>query len=216
MSAVIEIWRANLDELAVQRADLIENLDARENARAARFAKPLDGSRFRVGRGYLRERLAPHLSCAARQIAIEYGAWGKPFAPDFPDWQWSVSHSGPVLIIAIARGRAIGVDIERVRPNAVISHALAPAERAENDAQFLQLWTLKEAFLKARGDGWSIAPADIDASHWRRGCCVRDARSGAWNRCEDWQLRPLSIFAGCVGAIAFEKIGVAPSILVRQ
>ena len=216
MSAPIEIWRADLDELLARRAGLIENLEAHELARAARLAKPLDGARFGVGRGYLRELLAQRLSCAAPQIAIEYGARGKPFAPDFLDWHWSVSHSGPMIIIAIARGREVGVDIERVRSSAIVSAALAPAERAANEAEFLRLWTRKEAFLKARGDGWSVAPADIDASDWRRGCLLRDEISGEWKRCERWELRPLSRFAGCVGAIAFERSEAAPQIIVRQ
>ena len=156
------------------------------------------------------------MDCAARQIAIEYGARGKPFAPDFPDWHFNVAHSSHVAIIAIVRGRAVGVDIERVRPNAIVPNALAPGERAANDEEFLQLWTLKEAFLKARGDGLRLAPAGINVSHWRRGCLSRDEVSGAWTRCERWQLRPLSAFGGCVGAIAFEKSAGAPEIIARQ
>ena len=216
MSAPIEIWRADLDELFATRADLLDNLNAHETARAARLVRPIDRARFSIGRGWLRELLSQRLAHAAPQIAIEYGARGKPFAPDFPDWHWSVSHSSHVAIVAIARGRKIGVDIERVRPNAIVAGALAPGERAANDEEFLQLWTLKEAFLKARGDGWIIAPADIDVSHWRRGCLLRDEVSGAWTRCERWELLPRSEFAGCVGAIAFEKSDVAPEIIVRR
>ncbi len=93
--------------------------------------------------------------------------------------------------------------------------ALEP-EHAETDAEFLQLWTFKEALLKARGDGLTFAPADVDVSDLGRGCYVRDVCSGMWNRCERWQLRPLSAFDGCVGAIAFEKSAVAPEIIVRQ
>lgn len=179
MNAPIEIWHADLDELAATRAELSDNLDAGESACATRLVRPLDRARFCIGRGWLRELLSQRLGQRASQIAIAYGAWGKPFAPDFPDWHFNVAHSNSIIIVAIARGRKIGVDIERVREGAIISSALAPAERLNNDADFLQLWTFKEAFLKARGDGLTVAPADVDTSDWRRGCLLRDEISGA-------------------------------------
>lgn len=116
-------------------------------------------------------------------------------------------------IVAIARGRKVGVDIERGRAGAIVVGALAPAERAESDEEFLQMWTRKEAFLKARGDGLTFAPADMDASHWRRGCLLRDEISGAWNRCQRWELRPLCVGDGYFAALAFERRECAPEFV---
>ena len=75
------------------------------------------------------------------------------------------SHSGDQALIAIARGIAPGIDIERLRPrprsleiaqryfSADEAAALAALPLADRDVGFLELWTAKEAVLKALGRG---------------------------------------------------------------
>jgi len=71
-------------------------------------------------------------------------------------------------MVAVVVGRDIGVDVEEVPPSApfdVVDRSFAPAERAtvrsappgEQPARFAELWTLKEAYVKARGLGLSLA-----------------------------------------------------------
>ena len=79
---------------------------------------------------------------------------------------FSVSHSGEHALVAVVDDRApLGIDVERVRPRArleaLAARALARDELAawrarpanERLAAFLQLWTRKEAYLKATGTG---------------------------------------------------------------
>jgi 4'-phosphopantetheinyl transferase len=91
---------------------------------------------------------------------------GKPHLPGSLGIDFSLAHSDGLALIAVARGRRVGVDVERVRRRAdvlaVARHAFSPAERLEiesasNDeerrAAFFRCWTRKEAYLKAIGVG---------------------------------------------------------------
>jgi 4'-phosphopantetheinyl transferase len=96
-----------------------------------------------------------------------YGATnhGKPHLEVEPGLDFSLSRSGDVALLALARGRRVGVDVERPPPGAdlaaVAAQALAPGERTaiaalppgERDAAILRAWTRKEALLKAQGLG---------------------------------------------------------------
>jgi 4'-phosphopantetheinyl transferase len=80
------------------------------------------------------------------------------------------------VIVAIARGREVGVDVERVRfplPElAGVRRYLAPGERAAIDAReglaqaeaFFRAWTRKEALLKATGEGIGGLGPGLDLS----------------------------------------------------
>ncbi len=79
----------------------------------------------------------------------------------------SISHSDSALAVAVSSTYEVGVDIEQVslrRADPVVWPALSPAEgarlaatpEAERVAQFLQVWTLKEAYVKCAGDGSAV------------------------------------------------------------
>jgi 4'-phosphopantetheinyl transferase len=96
------------------------------------------------------------------------GAQGKPFL-DAPaagrTLQFSLSHSGEVALVAVSLGRAVGVDVEEVRPRVDLDgfadryfsprerDALARVPSGNRLRAFFEIWTLKEAYLKACGDG---------------------------------------------------------------
>ncbi|SFL68541.1 4'-phosphopantetheinyl transferase family protein [Methylobacterium pseudosasicola] len=166
MSAA-DIWVVDL-ALSPNEFDLCEAvLDADERDRGNRFLRPADRARHRASHAALRLILAEALSLAPAEIRLEAGAGGKPElggaargALDF-----NLSHSGGRALIGLARGAAIGVDLEEIRP---ITDALriarahfAPDEAAALaalplsaiDPAFFGLWTRKEAVVKALGTG---------------------------------------------------------------
>lgn len=147
---------------------------------------------------------------------IARGAQGKPFAPDLPDLQFNLSHAGADVLLAFARGEPLGVDLERVdrrvAVDAIAARHFAPAEAAalarlapgpRRDA-FLQLWTHKEAVLKALGEGLSYGlqrvEFELDADGAAGALLGSLARKGARS---DWQLHRLAPAPGLVGALAW-------------
>lgn len=85
---------------------------------------------------------------------------GKPWFPDCPDLHFSVSHSGPLSLCALA-DTPVGADVELVRPRSkgLPRYALSQREYAWYEARgghwedFYTLWTMKEARVKCTGEG---------------------------------------------------------------
>jgi len=155
----------NLDVDPGRLAALRATFSPREEDRFQSFATDVLRSRWGAGRGTLREVLGRVLSCAASEVEFRYGRHGKPQVAGSPV-RFNISHSGALAVIALALAE-VGVDVElpRVRrSDAIARRFYAPAEIerlfAETDPAaradaFFRLWTCKEAFLKATGEGLS-------------------------------------------------------------
>ena len=100
---------------------------------------------------------------ADTDLRLGHNAHGKPYLLDSPEWQFNLSHSKRHLAIVCGHTpHSLGIDIESyprtIRP-AVIEASLSAAEfdhyqqAAEPLRYWLQVWTLKEALLKAAGVG---------------------------------------------------------------
>ncbi len=119
----------------------------------------------------LRTLLASYLACDPQQLHIERDDHGKPYLPGLPgqdvatSLQFNLSHSGGALLVGISRGQALGVDLETPRRSRRVlelaQRYFAPTEAAaltalpdtRRERAFLQLWSCKEAVLKALGQG---------------------------------------------------------------
>ncbi|MGH2369197.1 MAG: 4'-phosphopantetheinyl transferase family protein, partial [Chloroflexota bacterium] len=135
------------------------------------------------------------------------------------DVRFNVSHSAELAIVAVARGRDVGVDVERLRGDLEVEQlaaryfsteeaaAIRAAPPAVRHRRFFACWTRKEAFVKARGQGLSLAfdqftvsvepdaPAALLRTRW-------DAREAG-----RWALRDLAAGGGYAAAIAVEGGG---------
>src|SRR5947209_7493958 len=106
----IHIWFATLDG-GPDRSAL---LSPDEQERAARFAIPRVRQHFIAARAFLRMTLADCLGRDPAGLRFGYGSHGKPFFPD-TDLCFNLSHSGGWAVLAVARGREVGIDIEQIR-----------------------------------------------------------------------------------------------------
>jgi 4'-phosphopantetheinyl transferase len=162
-----EIWVVRIGDEPVPPG-LAGVLSPEERARAARFVREADRRRFEQSHVALRRILADWLGEAPGQLAFVAGPWGKPaLAEPFAGTgvEFNLSHTNGVALVAVARGRRVGIDIEAVRPlgdmpaiaRRVLSEAdcrfleALPAQRAIE--VFWQAWTANEACLKAVGSG---------------------------------------------------------------
>ncbi len=157
----------DLDLSREELAACAEWLDAGERARAARFRHERDRDRFVARRGKVRELLGRDLGIAPGKLRIEADAHGKPVLPDAPDLHFNLSHSNGYALVATARGRAIGCDIEWRNPELACPRvarrlfarkeysALAALPPPLWVAGFYNCWTRKEAYVKALGLGLS-------------------------------------------------------------
>ncbi|MFW6070541.1 MAG: 4'-phosphopantetheinyl transferase family protein, partial [bacterium] len=176
----VHVWRAALELPPDQALKMWALLSDDEQERAERFHFKRHRRRFIAARGLLRATLARYLDCPPRAIRFRYGPQGKPALddhdeiPDAADIQFNVAHSATLGLIAVTRDRRVGVDLEQHRP---LSDAvqiarrffspmeIAAVEAASGDQQlalFFQIWSRKEAFIKATGQGLSQPLADFD------------------------------------------------------
>jgi 4'-phosphopantetheinyl transferase len=173
--SALHVWSASLDVGAARRRALGRHLSRGEIDRALRLRSDRDRMRFVVSRGILRELVGRYLGVEPRCVRFRYGAYGKPALVESM-LAINLSRTEDRALFAFARGREIGVDIERVRRDlpcervaaAFFSGAEVPALRAfppeERSEAFFRCWTRKEAYLKARGDGLTVDLASFDVS----------------------------------------------------
>lgn len=167
----VHLWELPLIDPAAIEQDDLRLLSADENARATRFRFPSDRQRFIAGRASLRRILAQYLGKDPSALRFSYGAAGKPklLEQDHGGMlHFNLAHSEDWGLLAIARSRTIGVDLERVRFSddlgEVAKRFFAPAEGAAleefapplYEQAFFACWTRKEAFLKALGTGLNL------------------------------------------------------------
>ncbi len=190
LSDLVEIWSEQVDEQGPDGAPGV--LDAAERERAGRYRFARDRERFVARRAFLRRVLAGYLGIAPAAIRYRHAARSRPEIDPSYGISFSTSHSDGLAIVAVARGRLVGVDLERLRP---IPDALdlarslfAPPEyehvrNVPVDARcevFLHLWTRKEAYVKALGVGMSLPFDRFDVlDHDADGQIIEDSARGA-------------------------------------
>ena len=167
----VHIWYANLDLSVQETEELNRILSPDEKEKANRFRFEEHRRRFIVARGSLRQLLANYLDISPENIQFEYSDRGKPILSNSYNQntiQFNVSHSHNLALYAFTHQNRIGIDLEYLlrRSNDTVQIArrfFAPPEYEfissleENRQQelFLHIWTIKEAYLKATGEGLS-------------------------------------------------------------
>jgi 4'-phosphopantetheinyl transferase len=166
----IHLWRAALDEpRRLAGAEAV--LSREEILRTRRFVHREDQERYIAAHGALRMVLGLYLALDPESLEFRPGPHGKPaLVQTFTDLRFNLSHSADLALIAVARGRDVGVDVERVERDIeyepIAGQYFEPAEAwelrtappDERAARFFDLWTRKEAILKDEGVGL-VAPS---------------------------------------------------------
>jgi 4'-phosphopantetheinyl transferase len=215
----VHVWRVDIGERGSSGS--MAALSEAERVRAARFRFDADRARFVASHAALRGILASYLDAAPASLEFGEGTHGKPFlaAPaDGRSLRFSLSHSGEIALVALSLGREVGVDVERVRPlddlDGFVARYLSPLERealarvtaGDRLRAFFETWTLKEAYLKACGDGLlrELDAFDVTVGDAQpRLLAVRD-RPGDEGR---WGLRRLAPRGGYTAALAAPESG---------
>ena len=161
----IHVWRVGVASAYTRRDVLWSFLAGDERQKATDFLFDDDRERFIVSEGCCGRSWG--VTCASI-LGFAYNAYGKPrLAGDF-GIRFSTSHSHGLILLAFARDRDVGVDIERVRADLGLEEIAAswfsPREIAtlhslRNDLReqaFFACWTRKEALAKAEGKGLAL------------------------------------------------------------
>ncbi|MGB9454584.1 MAG: 4'-phosphopantetheinyl transferase superfamily protein [Bryobacteraceae bacterium] len=163
----VEVSVCSLEQAGELAGRYLPLLSADEVERAGRFKLDHLRHAYILGRGMTRLILARRIDVDPRAIRFQYSTYGKPSLEGAQGWHFNASNTRSLLVCALTEAAPIGVDIEQVRP---MPDACDIAERFFSAAEaqrvlsappesvatlFFEIWTRKEAFLKATGTGLS-------------------------------------------------------------
>jgi 4'-phosphopantetheinyl transferase len=169
----IDLWACfylEIDDaplLNAYRAMLSES----ERQQEQRFVFAKDRQRYLVTRALLRTALSRYAAIVPSQWSFLFNKYGKPALANSPDGHrinFNISHTDGLIVLALTNDAEIGIDVEKIcvdRASLDIADRFFSAEEAAalrqvSDAgqadAFFGYWTLKEAYIKARGMGLSI------------------------------------------------------------
>jgi 4'-phosphopantetheinyl transferase len=212
----VHIWTAVEGSHGILAPELEKTLSPDERSSAGSFLLTRHRTAYIFAHAVLRDVLSLYVERAPEEILFIRDSFGKPFlggdGAKIP-LLFNLSHSGSMVLVAVAAGRQIGADLEQIRPLhfACIAEAnFTPEERSfisghapeRQERAFFQCWTRKEAYIKAVGKGLSIPLNTFDT-------CIAAGQPGRQlprtaeaPDVTSWFLADLDLPAGYTGAVA--------------
>lgn len=179
-----------------------------------------------LARQCLKELLAAYTNINVNALHIESSLNGKPVCKQFPAIQFNIANANNVFVVAFVRNSRVGIDLEElartVDVKMLADFLLSEKERTIfystdeyfHREQLINIWTRKEAFVKAYGCGMSFPlqqfevsflPAEIarvEATHWREA------------ERNEWYLHSFDLLKSYRGAVAVH--GKINSVEIRD
>jgi 4'-phosphopantetheinyl transferase len=218
----VHVWYAR--PTAREKTELVAQwlplLDDGEIRRQAAFINENARLEYLLTRKLVRTTLGRYLAADPKALRFQPSRYGRPELVEAGGGEhrlrFNVSHSGGLIACAIAWRREIGLDVESTQSSPVDEevarrHFAAPEFEnyrrqptpAMRHMRFLEYWTLKESYLKARGTGLAL-PLDKFSCSWTRPDQVSLTIDPVLRDDADtWQLslhRPAPEFIGAVAA----------------
>lgn len=175
----VDVWLCRED--AITDPALLESyetlMSASERDAWQRLLLPGDRHRHLVTRALVRSVLSEYVNGVLPvDWEFEIGAHGRPEVHPRHGAPWlrfNLAHTAGMVVLGVARERAIGIDVEDGRPRSglldIADRFFSPTERCalrglparEQRQRFYAVWTLKEAYVKARGLGFALPLEDF-------------------------------------------------------
>lgn len=166
----VQIWRLRLNDLDGDRSEVLIPLTVQtEHHQARQYRFEADRHRHLGGRSLVRTFLARRYGCSPQELSITEGLHGKPRLAGVPENEealmFNIAHAGNVVVAAFSRAHPVGIDVEPqgrdADMEALVQRVFTESERrhwqtlppTRRSSFFFQVWTCKEAFLKATGHG---------------------------------------------------------------
>jgi 4'-phosphopantetheinyl transferase len=205
-----------------------------ERKQESKFHFAEDCRRYRVTRALVRLVLSQYARVSPEKWVFATDAYGRPTIAN-PEaskshLSFNISHTKGLIILAVAKRRALGVDVEDLSACVSVDAAyqyfsatevaeLALADRKEQKFRFYEYWTFKESYIKARGMGLSLPLDKFSFSYpHSRGVeiVIHPDLADDPARWQFWQFRPSSnyLLAVCAERMKREAITLVVSKVI--
>lgn len=141
------------------------HIDSAITAKASTYKSGKKRQEYLASEWLRRFVLKQYLHVQEQDIAFDATDKGRPFLKDHSHYDFNISHTKDYIVMAVAKGQKIGIDIQSSRAR-IDALGIAKQYYANSEYQWLStlspnkidyyfylLWTLKEASLKRTGDG---------------------------------------------------------------
>ena len=218
----VHVWLGRLGWPRDQILPLFEILSTGERWKVERFRFQVDRERYIIRHAMVRIVLGHLLGIEPGAVRFQHNRFGKPYPSHTQNragLRFNLSHSGHLILIGLAVGREIGVDVECVREKIDVDGIAArffsirertdlaslPAE--QRYAAFFSCWSRKEAFIKANGAGLTFGLDRFDVSvKPGEPATLLETRPDPIEASR-WAIRNLDVGAGYKAALAVEGFG---------
>ncbi|MBL1209923.1 4'-phosphopantetheinyl transferase superfamily protein [Geminocystis sp. GBBB08] len=164
----IHIWMIEIESYRHNIYNFQEILSPDEQERINRFSSKSLKEYFIIYRGYLRIILSQYLTIKPDEICFTYSSKGKPLLDQkiLSNIKFNLSHKNNYAVYAISKYN-VGIDLEKIDEKVRVENIakryfchdefdyLINLESSKKAEYFFKLWTIKEAYLKAIGEGLS-------------------------------------------------------------
>jgi 4'-phosphopantetheinyl transferase len=168
----VDVWLTSLADIGpAQELGCHQLLSEQERAKWQRFLVPHARLQYLVTRALVRTTLSRYADVPSTAWRFEANSYGRPHVSPLHalrDLHFNLSNTKGLVVCAVSRDEEIGIDVETVSRDVDIDglapSVFAPAELADfrrtavedRIERFFSYWTLKEAYIKARGMGLSL------------------------------------------------------------
>ena len=220
-SETVFVWFSFLDEIQdeVLLSEYQRMLPPDELERYQKFRIDKARKRFLVGRLLLRTVLGGYLETKPELIVFARTRHGRPYLQEQVrkgDLQFSLSYTDGLVAVALHGGTCVGMDVENTDSQIncldIAQRYFTPDECRElqelsaplRKTRFFEMWTLKEAFMKAQGLGLKMALDELSfAGHEQAGTHKNTGFTMA-HRNKFWQFWLLNPGVSCKAAVCVE------------
>ncbi|GJJ00873.1 hypothetical protein RugamoR64_14110 [Duganella rhizosphaerae] len=227
-AAVVWLARPGLHDPARLEARYLPLLDDDERARHRQLLRPADRHAYLAAHALQRLALAACTGLAPAQLRFRRGPRGKP-SPELPAphaaLACNLSHTSGLVGCVLTRAGACGLDIETVRPlddmEQIARLVCSPDELAQlagladhaRQRRFFTLWTLKEAYAKATGEGIAI---DLTRVAFAPDAQPLRCRLGAAPAGDDWRFHSEQLAGGHALAVALRGAAAGATVTLQE
>jgi 4'-phosphopantetheinyl transferase len=191
----------------------LRSLLGRDWPRYLELTHPEVRVRYAASRVLLKYAAAAVLEVPAHLVELGYGPTGRPYLRGYDAVDISLSHTDELLLVGLTTRGVIGVDAERADRQmygpGLGKHICTPDELraldgsppAGRNGELVRLWTLKEAYSKAIGQGMQFRFTEFGFSTAGAPATLNrpDGQPGAG---AEWEFRTYSLGADYVVSVA--------------
>lgn len=216
----VHIWYLDLNLYLDKLEKFKTILSQEELTKAFKFKFEKHQNRFIITRANLRLILSKYINIKPENIEFIYSEKGKPsLAQNYNNVgiEFNLSHSGELALYAVTKDKKIGIDVEKIRTNCDVESIakrffceseyqfISRLPEKEKEKAFYQLWTGKEAYLKATGEGLGGGLDTIELDLESKEIKIAKIK-GEEKNVNNWYLYELKMPENYLGSLAVETV----------